>query len=289
VNEIKTICELALADPAPPLRDGAEALAIARRATVRRDRLRVAGSGVVALAVAGALATPAVAGWQATPPPDGGPATDMTATQVATAAPTTTPPATPGPPPSAHVAPAHGHKLAAVLKGAVPPGYRVTHVRGLKDDKTVYSRKLRLKPNEQMLGAYAQVEIAAGGREGQLMAVVMYTGRPYPAGDLCSPNLRGYDSGARCEVVTVNGVQVKVTRDHDPGYGEVISAVRYLDGGELQVSSWQGIPEHHPDVNLPPDAVDTKAEDGEHRPPLVDPPLSDQQVAELAADPAMLP
>jgi len=289
VNEIKTICELVLDDPAPPLRDGAAALAIARRTTARRNRLRVAGSGVVAAAVAGVLVTPAVTGWQAAsapaPPPEAGPAMETTA------APRTPATTTPAKPPSAHVAAAHSHVLAAVLKAAVPPGHTVTEVDGLSDDKTVYTRKLRLKPNEQVLGAYTQVEIAAGGGEGQLMAAILYDGRPYPNGDLCSPKLAGSaaDAALPCEVFTVNGVQIKVTRSQNAEYGEVISAVRYLDGGELMVSSWQGIPRHEPDGNLPPDAVNKKPRDGVHHPPLADPPLSAQQVAELAAEPAMLP
>lgn len=288
MNEVRTICELALNDPAPPLRDGVAALAIARRSTARRNRLRVAGSGVVAVAVAGVLATPAVAGWQAAPAPNTGPATETTAAQLA---PATTPPPTPARPPSAHAAPVHGRAMTVVLKGAVPPGYTVTDVRGGSDDKTVYSRKTRLKPGSQLLSAVAQVEIGAGGGEGQLMAVVLYDGKPYPKGDLCSPQLAGSkaDAALPCEVVTVNGVQIKVTRSHDAEYGEVISAVRYLDGGELMVSSWQGLPRYEPDGNVPPDAVNRKPEGDQHRPPLADPPLSAQQVAELAADPAMLP
>lgn len=289
MNEVRTICELALEDPAPPLRDGATALAIARRATVRRNRLRIAGSGVVAAAVAGVLATPAVAGWQAAPAPDAVRGTETTAAQQAPA--TTAPPAKPARPPSAHAAPAHAYAMAAVLKDAVPPGFTVTKVNGLKDDRTVYSRKLRLEPGEQVLAAYTQVEIAADGGEGQLMAVVLYDGKPYPTGDLCSPRLAGSstDAALPCEVVTVNGVQIKVTREHDAERGEVIAATRYLDGGQLMVSSWQGIARWEPEGNLPPDAVDTRPDPDEHRPPLAAPPLTAQQVAELAADPAMLP
>ncbi|MGN9911642.1 hypothetical protein ACTMTJ_29290 [Phytohabitans sp. LJ34] len=285
MNEVRTICELALDEPAPPLRDGAAALAIARRTTARRNRLRVAGSSAVAVAVAGVLATPAVAGWQAAPAPDAGPATETTAAQPA---PATTAPA---PPPSAHAGPVHGRAMAAVLKAAVPPGHTVTKVDGLSDDKTVYSRKHRLEPGSQLMAAYTQVEIAAGGGEGQLMAVILYDGKKAPSGDLCAPEHAGSkaDAALPCEVVTVNGVPVKVTRQHDPEYGEVISAVRFLDGGELMVSSWQGIPSYEPDGNLPPDAVDKQPEGDDHRPPLADPPLSAQQVAELAADPAMLP
>ncbi|MFD0742189.1 hypothetical protein ACFQ1L_10150 [Phytohabitans flavus] len=68
MNEIRTICELALDEPGPPLRDGATALAIARRTTARRNRLRAAGSGLAAAAVAGVLVTPAIGGWRSAPP-----------------------------------------------------------------------------------------------------------------------------------------------------------------------------------------------------------------------------
>jgi hypothetical protein len=187
------------------------------------------------------------------------------------------------------VAAAHSHALAAVLKAAVPPGYTVANVNGLSDDKTVYSRKLRLKPNEKLLSAFTQVKIAAGGGEGQLKAVIMYDGKPYPKGDLCSPKLPGAEPALPCEVVTVDGVQIKVTRDHNADEGEVIVAVRFLEGGRLIVSSSQGIGQYEPDGALPPDAVNKKPGGDEHRPPLAEPPLSAPQVAELAADPAMLP
>jgi hypothetical protein len=290
VNEVRTICELVLDEPGPPLRDGTAALAIARRATARRNRLRAAGSGLAAAAVAGVLATPAVAGWQAAPAPDTT-AAQLEPSATATTRPPSTPPTPPARPPSAHAAPAHGHAMAAVLKAAVPPGYTVTKVKGLSDDRKVYSRTLRLKPNESLLAAHTRVEIAAGGGKGQLMAVIMYNGDRYPEGDLCSPKLAGssVDAALPCEVVTVNGVQIKVTREHDAERGEDVVAIRYLEGGYLMVSSAQGIARYQPDGNLPPDAVDTKPSEEEHRPPLAEPPLTAQQVAELAADPAMLP
>lgn len=288
MNEVKTICELALEDPAPPLRDGATALAIARRATARRNRIRFAGTGVVAAAVAGVLAAPALAGWQSAPGPN---ATTGTEAAAAQQAPTTTAPSPPARPPSAHAAPAHGHKLAAGLRGALPAGYTVTKVDGLEDDKTVYSRTAPAGPDSQLLSAYAQVRIAAGGGEGQLMAAILYDGEQPPTGDLCSPELfeSETNAGLPCEVITVNGVPIQVTRQHDPEYGEVISATRFLDGGVLLVSSWQGIPSYEPDGDLPPDAARTRRDGDPHRPPLTDPPLSARQVAELAADPAMLP
>ncbi|MFD0742190.1 hypothetical protein ACFQ1L_10155 [Phytohabitans flavus] len=158
-------------------------------------------------------------------------------------------------------------------------------MRPASDDKTVHSRKVRLEPGRMLISAHTQVTFRAGGGEGQFMAVILYDGKPYPDGaDLCAPVT------LPCEVITVNGVPIMVTREHDAERGEVISAVRYLDGGHLFVSSAQGLAPYVPDGNRPPDAADNQpGEKEEHRPPLAAPPLTAQQVAALAADPAMLP
>ncbi|GAA4456503.1 hypothetical protein [Phytohabitans houttuyneae] len=287
MNEVKTICELALEDPAPPLRDGAAALAMARRSTARRNRLRVAGSGVAAAAVAGVLLTPAFAGMRAAPSADPAPRTETTAAGLAPAATTTTAP------PSAHAAPVHGRQMEKILRAAVPSGpWKIDSFRG-SGDKTVYSRKLRMEPGRQMLSAVSQIRVTADGRAGELMAVILYDGKPAPTrADLCARELAPskVDAALPCEVITVNGVLIKVTREHDAERGEVIVAVRHLDGGELMVSSAQGVASYEPEGDLPPDAVNTRPSGRDVAlTPLAEPLLTARQVAELAADPAMLP
>ncbi len=56
MNDVKEICELALDAPAPPLRDPAEALAIARRSVRRRERVTVGAAALAVVAAASATA-----------------------------------------------------------------------------------------------------------------------------------------------------------------------------------------------------------------------------------------
>jgi len=71
--------------------------------------------------------------------------------------------------------------------------------------------------------------------------------------------------------------------------GQVVTAVRLLDGGFLAVMAQQGTAAYQPSAaDLPPDAVRVPAPGAGYRPPLAVQPFPPQRVAALAADPAML-
>ena len=56
MNDVKEICALALATPAPPLRNAPEVLTLAR-ASLRRRRLTLMGTGALALVLAVSVST----------------------------------------------------------------------------------------------------------------------------------------------------------------------------------------------------------------------------------------
>jgi hypothetical protein len=291
VNEVKDICERLLDTPAPPLRDGSEVLSAARRSR-HRARLAVAGSGMAvlaAVAVGAVLVAPGAAGPTGPPGPPG--------PQVAGPSRDVAPPAgaevDPPPVPQARASASHGRRMDRVLTEAVPAGYAITSETQVDGGTTVYPNDDTRPGRGMIIAAYGKVRVAAGGGEGQLLAGILADGRPPPTGDLCDPSVAATfrEPADRCQVIEVGGVPVRVTTGNEAERGEVLVAVRFLRGGFLMVSSWQGVPEYEPETEFPPDADDIATTGGGtgHRPPLAAPVFTAPQLAELAADPDMLP
>ena len=93
-----------------------------------------------------------------------------------------------------------------------------------------------------------------------------------------------------CEMITINGVSVRVTTDHDPDLGLVKTATRFLQGGILQVIAQQASPNYTNTGPLPPDAAATSSvKHAAGKPGLLVLPFSSQQVAALAVNPGLLP
>jgi hypothetical protein len=138
------------------------------------------------------------------------------------------------------------------------------------------------------------VVLTTGSADG-LFDVALRGGLRHPVTDLCSPSLTLQALSNRvdtCETVTVNRVQIRLASYHDEDYGDVTYAVRLLDGGFLAVSATQGIPVHHGDGHLPPDAV-ARVDRGEHSilggfPALPAIPFTPMQLATIAANPALV-
>jgi hypothetical protein len=285
VNDVKEICDLVLDAPAPPLRGSTEAFEIARRETRRRDRLRAAGYGIAAVAAATAAAVLAAPG--ATPVHQREPITAAVGTQAAER---------PAPRvPSAQAADAHGREVARVLAAAVPAGYAVNVVDlSPGTDSPASTWYLRPVPGGYVSGT--RLVVSAGGGEGELVALITADGNEPPAGDVCAADVssrfaRDHSTGDfTCEAVTVDGVQVRVVTERLPDVGEVVTATMFLRGGFVMVVSQQGVRPYEPDGQVPPDARDRGTPTGQERKPALNTPmLTWQQVAAIAANPALLP
>jgi hypothetical protein len=288
VNEVKEACAAALDGAAPPLPDGPAMLAVAQRSLKRRSRLVAGGAALAVVAVvttvgvvASALGRPAPTSDQRVAAPIAGPAPARVA-------------ALPPPAPSAMEAHSHGPHIAELLLAAVPAGYTTT-VENISADASPASTW------QTMDGRYfssVRVLVASDGREGQLSSHIVTDGQSMAEADLCTAAAadrfgRMVDAPATdCEVVTVNGVTVRVTSGASETFGHINAAIRLIDGGLLAVVACQRIPvSSGGDDDPPPDAA-TAPRTGlilGGRPGLTSPVLTREQVAALAADPAMLP
>jgi len=285
VNDVKEICELTLDVPKPPLRDPADALAIARRSARQRDRLAVAAAGVavVAAASAAAVIAPAVTASD----PGGTPAPPVAATGRMAVA----PPAAPAVP-SREAAHAHGRHIAQILIDAVPAGYTAVPEYSFADGDPT-ATWLRQSPPEYY-GSMTSIVISVGGHEGLLQAFILRDGLAAPTGDLCSTALAAridpiFGAGTNCRVVMVDGVPIRVTERSDPDVGAMTIAVRMLQGGLLGVTSSQGQWAFDSNSELPPDAAGTPGPVTPAPPRLDLSVFAGLQLAEVAGNPAMLP
>lgn len=276
MTEMKEIFERVLTAPPPPRYDSTQVLAAAHRAR-RRARLAAAGTlGVLATTLAVAVALPAVLRQDTAPIPP--------ATSTAPAAPAPSPPA-PAPAPAPAELTGHGSRLQQGLVDALPAGVTV----GPGDPSAWTLDGGRIPEIEA--AAVASMPVAGPAGAGLLSAVVAVDGAPAPAADLCTPQatarLSWYAKSAMisCEVVTIDAVPIRVTTEQDPAVGTVLRAVRLLDGGFLSVQQTARPPEQ----SWQPDLVRPWRERASQHwlagPSL----LTTQQLATVAADPALLP
>ena len=287
MNDVKEICDVMLEVPEPPLRTGAEVLAVARRSTSRRTGLRVAGAGLAA-AAAVAVVTSAPGVLARSDPADA----PLAATRSVAPAPVVVPPALPG----WQQTDAHGDQVLRLLLAAVPAEYAARPEYG--DSDSTATLQLGRPGAEEPLpyASSTSVLVAADGQEGRLAAFVGADGKPAPTDELCSatvaarmtPLIGPADAG--CEVITVDGVPIRVTAQLDPEVGQVKAATRFLTGGYLTIFVQQGTPAYQPDESQPPpDALRSRSSDATGKPRLGTLPLTSAQAAALAANPAILP
>jgi len=279
MNDVKELCDRMLDVPAPPRRDSAVVLAIARRSTRRRNQVRVLGSG---LAVAATVAAAAALLQSARPGLAPAPVAPIAADTWVVQAP-------PRPVPPAQAAAVHSKRMEQLLLAAVPRGYGKRLEHGLGDETTVYPPTAERPPDGPVgLLAGGFVIVSADGGEGQLWAMITNNGKPAPTGDLCAPGQSEWlRPTGTCMVIVVDGVPIQVVTSWDAERGQEITATRFLRGGALSVISWQGIPVYEPDTRLPADAR-KKPGQVAHKPMLPAPMLTTEQVAALAGNPAML-
>lgn len=289
MNDVKYLCEQLL-DAPPPLREGADMLAAVHRSAARRSAV-LAGGGLLATAAltgAAVLAVPILAG-HATP------------ATVPLGAPPVNPPSSAAAPevPYARAAGTHDKKMFLAIKKALPAGYTATSQYPFSTSRTPYPADPaapRGKGAGAVLAADVSVLVAKDGRVGWLAANIVNDGRPVPTGDLCGPEAanRNHDQpGSTCASVTVNGTTIRVTKEHWDNTApeiDVITATRYLRDGALMITESRSVPDFQSEKGqLPPDAVNRHPKKQTPTSALGDWFLSADQLAALAADPAMLP
>jgi hypothetical protein len=285
-DDIDRMWRAMLDEPAPALPSAHDTLAVARRHTRRRNVLAVAGAGVASTVVLASIGAAAVlaGGDRAAPAPAEAVAAPPAAT---TAAPVPPPPLPPAPGPEA--AHAHGKRSSEVLTAAAPANLTAV-VDWMSAESPAATWHIESGP-EYVSTVY--VVLTTGQADG-MVSVDIHGGLSGLGTDLCADAVTNLLAPAPpgCNIVTVNGVPIRVYSTHDER-GDVNTAVRLLDGGLLMVRAQQGIEPYRQDGNVPPDGH-VRPSDGKHGilggwPALPAVPLTPPQVAALAADPALLP
>jgi hypothetical protein len=290
MNDVKYLCEQLL-DAPPPMRDGAEMLAAVRRSTARRSAIRAGGGLLATAALTGTavLAAPMLTGHQA-------PAA------VAGASPVTNPPpssvAAPDVP-YAQAAGTHDKKMFIAIKRALPPGYTAASQYPFSTSRTPYPTDPAAplgKGGGVLAAANVSVLVSKDGRVGWIAAQIVNDGRPVPTGDVCGPEMaKRYNDqpGTTCKAIDVNGTTIRVTREHWDNTApeiDVITATKFLRNGALIITESRSVPDFQSEkAQLPPDAVNRHPKKQTPTSALGDWFLTDDQLAALIADPAMLP
>lgn len=293
MNDVKYLCEQLL-DAPPPLRDGAEMLADVQRSTARRSAIRAGGGLLATAALTGAavLVAPVLAGH-----PASAPAVPVGVSPPAN--PPTSAPAPARPVPYAQAAGIHSKKMFQAIKRALPAGYTATTEYPLSTDRTPYPTDPaapRGKNGGATIATDVSVLVSKDGRVGWLAANILNDGRPLPTGDLCGPetaNRNNDQPGTTCKTITVDGVGIRVTREHWDNTApeiDVITATRFLRNGSLSITESRSVPDFQSEKDpLPPDAVNKHPKKQTPTSALGDWFLTEDQLAALIAGPAMLP
>jgi hypothetical protein len=99
--------------------------------------------------------------------------------------------------------------------------------------------------------------------------------------------------GTTCKVVDVNGTKIRVTREHWDSTApeiDVITATRFLRNGVLTITESRSMPDFQSEKDaLPPDAVNQHPQQQTPTSALGEWFLSDEELAAVVANPAMLP
>ncbi|GIF91853.1 hypothetical protein [Catellatospora chokoriensis] len=272
MNDVKDLCERILDQPAPPLRDSAQVLAVARHAAQRRARLTAAVGGLACAAVAAVVVTAALPRTAGELPV----AQPPSATALASAA---AMPPVPGP----DAAQAHGGRIAQLLAEAVPAGYT-----GRPADATSTWRLDTDTAGTPRYISQTRLIVSDGAGEGVLSAALAGDRHAAPVGDLCADavtaRLAEYSAvgPGTCDVVSVGGAAVRV----DTAADRAVVATRFLAGGYLTIRwspmTWSAV---SPSASAQPWML----LDGGGRPALDAAAFTPAGLAGLAADPRLLP
>jgi RNA polymerase sigma factor (sigma-70 family) len=197
----------------------------------------------------------------------------------------------PPPVPTWQQSQAHGQRLADLLVAALPPGVVATVEFTSPSGRTAIWMK---QPDNGQYVSVTGIAVSTGGGQGQLEAFTLRDDAPAPTGDLCAAASSArfdafFGAGDSCRTVTVGGVPVRVSTRTGPDLGQVVIAVRVLDGGYAGVEESTGRWSYRDAGTLPPDARYTPIPGGPAPAKLAAPPLTGDRLAALAADPDLLP
>jgi hypothetical protein len=174
-----------------------------------------------------------------------------------------------------------------VLTAAVPAGYRATPEYADPTSTWIHS-------GEPFYGSITSIVVSSGVRQGLLQAMIVADGVAASTVDMCSAAFDAriaplFGSDSDCRVLVVHGVEVRVSRRHDPMLGDVLLSVRMLDGGLLAVSSMQHRYDFAEPTSRPPDAVHWPTGRAAVAPGLVHQIFTAAQLADIVADRRLLP
>lgn len=284
MHDIKDICQRILDEPAPPRRTGVETLAIARRETRRRARRNVAGSALAVLAVA----TSAVLLAPPDPRPQSGPTGPPPAPSAISADPVAPVPSMP----SGRDLQAHGPLIVRRMVETIPAQFIAVPEFAPGTDRATTTWAIGGSGRDAYV-SFTLVVVNAGERKGLVWAVMVRDNQPQPAdrcGTATAERLARYHrtSTENCRTINIGGTLMRVTSD-GPDRGQTMTATRFLANGFVTIRVDQGVPEY-PATFLPEDAprIWSVERTGPH-PALAALPLNPFQLAELAADPDLLP
>jgi len=220
MNDVDDLWHRILDRPTPPMRDGQQVLAIARRDAKRRVRIAATAGGLVATAMLAVAAT----AWSLD-----------TASVSPRPAASRTDAADPRPPrvPPRQEAGQNGARIAEFLADALPAGYTSRPAFGSNGTRMVYP-----SPQSNLYTMWTELVVSSAGAEGRLSGIVVNDDIATPAGDLCAPAVAArldnahLDAGdATCEVITIGGVAVRTT-----SAAGASTATRFLAGGFITIS-----------------------------------------------------
>jgi len=271
--------------PEPPLRSSADVLRSARRAARRRGHLQALLGGVTLAAVAGGatMLMPRTGPMGVSPQP--------AAPAVSSAV--STPDAEPSAP-SATSAHAHAGSVDEILADAVPAGFDAEPAT-LTGTASAHGPVSFAWAVDVAKGHYRElslVRVTKAAGVGLLMAVVGNDGPTIERGtDLCTamPTL-GIEGATNltCDVVDTDGVRVRVVTGTAGALGDVISAVRFIHGGYVEVVVSQGLRAYRQKATST-GAIWQISVNPAGEPILDALPLTARQLAALAAEPGLLP
>ncbi|MBV1851813.1 hypothetical protein [Catellatospora tritici] len=217
MTDVKDLCDRILDAPAPPLRDSAQVLAVARHAARRRARLAAAGGLACVALAAGAVTALLPVAPMSTPLAQPSPTAAASRPQV--------------PLPGPDAAQAHGATIAQVLAEAVPPGYTT------RPEPTSTWRLAGDTAGGPHYVSVTRLVVSDADGAGTLSIGLFGDGADPAPGDLCgaaaTARLAAYgETGAgACAVTSVGGVAVRT----DTAADGRVTAVRFVPGGFVAV------------------------------------------------------
>jgi hypothetical protein len=276
MNELKDVFIELLDGQVPPMASAEEMLAVAQRGEHRRRAgMAAVGAGLAGLVLVGAFA--AVTSRGQSPPVLQPGATAGSSAPATTASPANT------------AAVSGGADILDAVAAALPSGYTIRHSKAGSDVRIDDRSDVGAgRPGAGLDGVRslsADAIVYAGNRAGEFDVSITDSrhakdpakAHEQPTGDLCATEVfpSKEDTGS-CRTITAGGVPIRYGTGHlYPDHPGIVCmfATRFVAGAQVTATQCLGV------VTFVPSAVPAG---------LATPPLTDQQLARFAADPAFL-